>query len=168
MWKTAFLSNINSSDPGETRFPSDLLKYDSSNAIVPSMFEETWFRVLTKQATGTGKTKVASLLLAWSFFHKTYEDDSDLSRNFLIIAPNIIVLDRLRTDFEGLKMFYEDPILPPNDYEGKEWKTDFQSVKLHIQDEIGTLSKSGNIFLTNIHRVYQKTEKKIDVFRITD
>ena len=145
------------------RNPTDLLKYDSSNAIVPSMFEETWFRVLAKQATGTGKTKVASLLLAWSFFHKTYEEDSDLSRNFLIIAPNIIVLDRLRTDFEGLKMFYEDPILPPNDYEGRQWKTDFQSVKLHIQDELGTLSKSGNIFLTNIHRVYQKTEKESSI-----
>ena len=38
------------------RNPTDLLKYDSSNAIVPSMFEETWFRVLAKQATGTGKT----------------------------------------------------------------------------------------------------------------
>ena len=24
-------------------------------------------------------------------------------RNFLVIAPNIIVLDRLRTDFDGLK-----------------------------------------------------------------
>ena len=53
-------------------------------------------------------------------------------------------------------------VAPPygaNDYEGRQWKTDFQSVKLHIQDELGTLSKSGNIFLTNIHRVYQKTER---------
>ena len=53
-------------------------------------------------ATGTGKTKVLSLLLVWSYFHKTYEDDSDLSRNFLLITPNIIVLDRIRTDFDRL------------------------------------------------------------------
>ena len=26
---------------------------------------------------------------------------------------------------------------------------------LHLQDEVGTISKSGNIFLTNIHRVYE-------------
>jgi len=54
------------------------------------------------------------LLLAWSYFHKKYEEDSALSKNFLVIAPNIIVLDRLRTDFDGLKIFFEDPILPDN------------------------------------------------------
>jgi type III restriction enzyme len=37
-----------------------------------------------------------------------------MSRNFLVIAPNIIVLDRLKTDFEGLKIFFEDPLVPPN------------------------------------------------------
>ncbi len=51
-------------------------------------------------ATGAGKTKVLSLLIAWSFFHKLYEPESTLSRNFLVIAPNIIVLDRLRADFD--------------------------------------------------------------------
>ncbi len=38
--------------------------------------------------------------------------DSTLSRNFLVIAPNIIVLDRLRADFDGLRIFFNDPILP--------------------------------------------------------
>lgn len=56
-------------------------------------------------ATGSGKTKVISLLIAWSFFHKIYEADSTLARNFLVIAPNIIVLDRLRADFDGLRIF---------------------------------------------------------------
>ena len=51
-------------------------------------------RFVIKMATGTGKTKVMSLAIAWSFFHKLYEQDSELSRNFLVIAPNIIVLDR--------------------------------------------------------------------------
>lgn len=35
-----------------------------------------------------------SLALAWSYFHKMYEPDSELARNFLVIAPNIIVLDK--------------------------------------------------------------------------
>jgi hypothetical protein len=42
-------------------------------------------------ATGAGKTKVLLRLIAWSFFHRLYETDSSLSRNFLVIAPNIIV-----------------------------------------------------------------------------
>ncbi len=29
----------------------------------------------------------------------------------LVIAPNIIVLDRLKRDFEGLSIFFEDPVL---------------------------------------------------------
>ena len=49
-------------------------------------------------ATGSGKTKVLSLAITWSYFHKIYEDNSDLSTNFLVVAPNIIVLERLLTD----------------------------------------------------------------------
>ncbi len=67
------------------------------------MFDEDWPRYVLKMATGAGKTKVLSLLIAWSYFHKLYEPDSELSRNFLVIAPNIIVLDRLRADFDGLQ-----------------------------------------------------------------
>ena len=73
------------------------------------MFTETWNRYVIKMATGSGKTKVLGLLLAWSFFHKTYEEDATLARNFLIITPNIIVLERIRADFDGLKIFFKDP-----------------------------------------------------------
>lgn len=132
----------------------DLIKFDKLGRVSPNMFNEDWLRLVIKMATGSGKTKVMSLLLAWSYFHKLYEDGSELSKNFLVITPNIIVLDRIKSDFEGLKIFYEDPILPDNGYCGQNWQDDFQ-IKLHLQDEVGTISKSGNIFLTNIHRVYE-------------
>ena len=118
------------------------------------MFDETWTRYVVKMATGSGKTKVLSLVLAWCYYHKLYEDDSQLARNFLVITPNIIVLDRIRADFDGLKIFFEDPVLPDNGHQGQNWRDDFQ-MTLHIQDEIGTVRKTGNIFLTNIHRVYE-------------
>jgi len=136
----------------------DLLRYDSSGAVSAGMFNETWNRYVIKMATGSGKTKVLSLLLAWSFFHKTYEADSTLARNFLLITPNIIVLDRIRADFDGLKIFFADPILPENGYAGQDWKNDFQ-LTLHIQDEVHITRKTGNIFLTNIHRVYDSNNK---------
>jgi len=132
----------------------DLIKFDKLGRVSPNMFTEDWLRFVIKMATGSGKTKVMSLLLAWSYFHKLYEENSELSKNFLLITPNIIVLDRIKADFEGLKIFYEDPILPDNGYQGQNWQDDFQ-IKLHLQDEVGTISKSGNIFLTNIHRVYE-------------
>ena len=77
----------------------DLLRFDASGAVSSNMFDEDWPRFVVKMATGAGKTKVLSLLIAWSFFHKLYEVGSQLARNFLLIAPNIIVLDRLRSRF---------------------------------------------------------------------
>lgn len=137
----------------------DLLKYDSSGIIKAEDFPESWARFVIKMATGSGKTKVLSLILVWSFFHKTYEENSDLSRNFLVITPNIIVLDRILSDFEGLRTFLSDPMVPDDGYEGRNWKSDFQ-LDVHIQDNVNQTNKTGNIFLTNIHRVYDSNYKE--------
>ena len=130
----------------------DLLHFDSSGDFIPQDLPEEWRRFVVKMATGSGKTKVISLLIAWSYFHKLYEKDSSLSRNVLLIAPNIIVLDRLDRDFADLRIFYEDPILPNNGVGGKNWRDDFK-MRLHRQDEVRAQMPTGNIFLTNIHRV---------------
>ena len=137
----------------------DLMRFDSSGAISAQMFDEDWRRYVIKMATGSGKTKVMSLALAWSFFHKSYEEDSQLARNFLVIAPNIIVLDRLYRDFQGLLIFFQDPVLPANGFDGRNWREDFQ-LRLHKQDDVRVRSSTGNIFLTNIHRVYSGEDKE--------
>lgn len=131
----------------------DLMRFDGTGAVSTGMFDETWRRFVVKMATGSGKTKVLSLLLAWSFFHKLYEPESELARNFLVIAPNIIVLDRIYKDFAGLRIFFEDPVLPDNGTDGRDWRNDFQ-LTLHVQDDVHITHPTGNIFLTNIHRVY--------------
>ncbi len=136
----------------------DLLRF-SAGGIAPDMMPENWRRFVIKMATGSGKTKVVSLLIAWSYFHKLYEENSPLSRNILLIAPNIIVLDRLYRDFESLRIFYEDGVLPPNGYQGRNWENDF-TIRLHKQDEVRRYSPTGNIFLTNIHRVYVRDIKQ--------
>lgn len=141
-------------DVAAVRDKYDLMRFDSSGSVTTSMFDETWRRFVVKMATGSGKTKVLSLALAWSFFHKLYEPESGLSRNFLVITPNIIVLDRIKKDFQGLKIFYEDPVLPDDGIGGRNWHDDFQQLNLHMQDEVHIIRPTGNIFLTNIHRVY--------------
>lgn len=140
-------------DVGGVKDKFDLMRFDSSGAVSAQMFDENWRRYVIKMATGSGKTKVMSLALAWSFFHKLYEPDSELSRNFLVIAPNIIVLDRIYKDFQGLRIFFEDPVIPDNGFDGRNWRDDFQ-LTLHLQDEVRVTQPTGNIFLTNIHRVY--------------
>jgi type III restriction enzyme len=141
----------------KTKDKYDLIRYDVSGTVSASMFPEEWLRLVIKMATGSGKTKVMSLLVAWSYFHKLYEEDSELSRNFLLIAPNIIVLDRIKSDFEGLKIFFQDPVLPDDGFDGQNWKDDFQ-VNIHFQDDVRVTRKFGNIFLTNIHRVYNSKD----------
>lgn len=73
----------------------DLIRFDFFGSVSANMFDEEWQRFVIKMATGAKKTKVLSLILTWCYFHKTYESDSDLARNFLVIAFNIIVLDRI-------------------------------------------------------------------------
>ncbi|MBV6512189.1 MAG: hypothetical protein FMNOHCHN_01686 [Ignavibacteriaceae bacterium] len=140
----------------------NLIRFDSSGRISTGMFEENWTRYVTKMATGSGKTKVMGLTIIWSYFHKLYESESPLSKNFLLIAPNIIVLNRLRKDFDGFKMFTEEPFIPENGFADRNWKNDFQ-VTLHLQDELKPFTETGNIFLTNIHRVFFNQDPEPDL-----
>jgi type III restriction enzyme len=137
----------------QARDKFDLMRFDASGSISTGMFAEDWPRYVLKMATGAGKTKVLSLLIAWCYYHKLYESGSTLARNFLVIAPNIIVLDRLRADFDGLRIFFKDPVLPVNGVDGRNWRDDFQ-ITLHVQDDVRVLRDTGNLFLTNIHRVF--------------
>lgn len=153
----------------QARDKYDLMRFDASGAISTGMFAEDWTRYVCKMATGAGKTKVLSLLIAWCFFHRSYEPESELARNILLIAPNIIVLDRLKADFDGLKIFFNDPVLPDNGHDGHNWRDDFQ-LTLHIQDDVRVLRPTGNLFLTNIHRVYlgDVAEPSLDDDNLTD
>lgn len=135
----------------------DLTRFDSSCELSANFFDESWLRLVIKMATGSGKTKVLSLVIAWCFFHKLYEPESRLARNFLLIAPNIIVLDRLARDFKGLHIFFSDPVIPRNGFEGRSWQDDFQ-LTVHLQDNVQVNQPTGNLFLSNIHRVYAGNE----------
>jgi len=56
-----------------------------------------------KMATGTGKTWVMSALLIWQYLNAKYEDVSSgrYSKNFLLVAPGLIVYDRLLDAYLG-------------------------------------------------------------------
>lgn len=55
-----------------------------------------------KMATGTGKTWVLNALLIWQYLNKlSNPEDPRFSSNFLIVAPGLIVYDRLLDSFKG-------------------------------------------------------------------
>ena len=54
------------------------------------------FRLAMKMATGSGKTTVMAMLIAWQAVNAVRKDSRDFSRAFLIITPGITIKDRLR------------------------------------------------------------------------
>jgi type III restriction enzyme len=55
-----------------------------------------------KMATGTGKTWVLNALLLWQYLNKLASPaDARFTSNFLLVAPGLIVYDRLLDSFQG-------------------------------------------------------------------
>ncbi|MBW1669346.1 MAG: DEAD/DEAH box helicase family protein [Deltaproteobacteria bacterium] len=108
-------------------------------------------RYAFKMATGSGKTVVMAMVMVWSYFHRKTVDGSDLSTNFLLLAPNIIVYQRLEKDFANNQIFYEFPLIPP------EWKSQW-NMKVILRGQTTEPDPSGNLFLTNIQQIYESRQ----------
>lgn len=106
-------------------------------------------RYAVKMATGSGKTLVMALVMAWSWFHRRFEPGSLLAANFLVVAPNVIVYERLRDDFDSARIFHDLPIIPP------EWKSEFAGFQTFMRGDSREHSGFGNLFLTNIQQIYE-------------
>ncbi len=109
-------------------------------------------RFAFKMATGSGKTWVIAMAVVWSHFHKKRVAKSKLSTNFLIVAPNVIVYQRLEKDFASNNIFRQLPLVPP------EWRP-FEP-KVILRGETTEPDASGNLFLTNVHQLYESREKE--------
>ena len=110
-------------------------------------------RFAFKMATGSGKTWVMAMAVVWSYFHKKNVPGSELSTNFLIVAPNVIVYQRLEKDFAANRIFYELPLIPP------EWCGQF-ALKPILRGEAIEPDPSGNLFLSNIQQLYESREQE--------
>jgi type III restriction enzyme len=109
-------------------------------------------RLAFKMATGSGKTWVIAMAVVWSYFHKKGVPGSGLSTNFLIVAPNVIVYQRLEKDFASNSIFRQLPLVPP------EWRP-FEP-KVILRGEATEPDASGNLFLTNVHQLYESRDKE--------
>jgi len=116
-------------------------------------------RYAFRMATGSGKTLVMALITVWSFFNYLYEDKEKYTRFFLFVTPNIIVYDRLRKDLEDLSIYEEFQLIP------QEWKKNFK-VQVITRDTFSDADRfpppddEGVIFVTNIHQIGFKSERK--------
>ncbi len=91
------------------------------------------FRIAFKMATGSGKTVVMAMLIAWHTLNKlAHPQDSRFSDAFLIVTPGITIRDRLR-------------VLLPNDP-----NNDYRAHDLVPPDLLPEMGKA-KIVITNFH-----------------
>lgn len=109
-------------------------------------------RYCVKMATGSGKTKVMSLAIAWQYFNAVAEGRDDYAKTSLIIAPNVIVFERLTTDFAGGRIFRTDPIIPPE-------LEIFWDFDCYMRGDNERASSQGALYLTNIQQFYERPDR---------
>lgn len=118
-----------------------------SLAVDPT--QDRWPKYCFKMATGSGKTFVMAMAIAWQYFNRTRGEQGDWARHFLLLAPNLIVFDRLKADFADLKIFRKWPFLPP------EWAADF-ALDVFFQSDVGPVTAPGALYLTNWHQLQER------------
>ena len=131
----------------------------SRNFGVSLIFDPTtdnWPKYCFKMATGSGKTFVMALAIVWQYFNRFFRTDNRCryTSRFLLIAPNLIVLDRLNEAFEDNIIFRQFPFIPP------EWEADFD-LQLIYQSQVAAEHAFGTLYLTNWHQLQEEKPEEL-------
>lgn len=122
-----------------------------------------------KMATGTGKTWVLNALLVWQYLNKLANpQDPRFSSNFLLVAPGLIVYDRLLDSFQGKEqngerdfttsdIYRQQDLFIPDTYRTQIFT--FLQSSVVTKTEIGRkVTGSGLIAITNWHLLAGKED----------
>ncbi len=128
-----------------------------------------------KMATGTGKTWVMHALLIWQYLNAKFEDEKSgrYSKNFLIVAPGLIVYNRLldaylgKENENGERVFetsdiyrFQEIFIPPS---YRDTVLSFVQSSVAKKEEIGSkVTGDGLIAITNWHLLMEKEDKNED------
>src|SRR5580698_9509074 len=115
-------------------------------------------RYCSKMATGSGKTKVMALAIAWQYLNAAREPEplaSEYAKTFLVLAPNVIVFERLKSDFAGGRIFKVDPIIPRE-------LAIFWEFDCLLRGEAERVQCDGMLLLTNIQQLYERADSRAD------
>ena len=101
-------------------------------------------RWCSKMATGSGKTIIMAMIIAWHFLNKvTHPTDTRFSKNALVIAPGLTVKSRLQV----LQPAHEN-----NYYE------EFNIVPAGLMDKL----RQGKVMIHNWHTLAWDSQEKLD------
>ncbi len=106
-------------------------------------------RLCCKMATGTGKTIVMAMLIAWQVLNRaTYPQDKRFSKHIFVVAPGLTVKSRLQVLIPGPNSFYEIfRIIPPG-----------------LEDKL----RQGKMLIRNWHTLDWETEEQLKKKRSVD
>lgn len=135
-------------------------------------------RLCSKMATGSGKTVVMAMLIAWQVLNKvTYPQDSRFSKYIFVVAPGLTVKNRLKVliPFEPGNYYDEFNIIPHalleklrqgrvliHNWHKLDWETEEQIAKkkgvdkrgaksneAYVREVLGELANANNIVVIN-------------------
>ncbi|MEW6054250.1 MAG: BPTD_3080 family restriction endonuclease [Nitrospirota bacterium] len=100
-------------------------------------------RLCSKMATGSGKTIVMAMLIAWQVLNKiTYPQDTRFSKNIFVVAPGLTVKSRLQVLLpSGKNNYYEE----------------FNIIPVALLDKL----RQGKVLIRNWHALNWETEEKL-------
>lgn len=100
-------------------------------------------RLCSKMATGSGKTILMAMLIAWQAINKiTYPQDTRFSKNIFVVAPGLTVKSRLQVlEPSGKNNYYEE----------------FNVVPVALLDKL----RQGKVLIRNWHTLNWETEEKL-------
>ena len=133
-----------------------------------------------KMATGTGKTWVFEALIIWQYLNARHEEEGNFTKNFLMIAPGIIVYERLldaflgkmredgeSRDFETCDIKLQEDLFLPEEYRQEFYG--FLQSSVAAKREIGEkVTGDGLIAITNQHLLMGADEQENDAPGIDD
>lgn len=107
-------------------------------------------RLCCKMATGSGKTVVMTMLIAWQILNKvTYPQDDRFSRHVFVVAPGLTVKSRLQVLI---------PSAPGNYYD------EFNIVPAGLREQL----RQGKVLVRNWHILNWDTEERLKKRRTVD
>lgn len=110
-------------------------------------------RLCCKMATGSGKTILMAMLIAWQVLNKvTYPQDKKFSKNILLIAPGLTVKNRLQVLIPGTSGNYY---------------TEFQIVPPGLEDKLRQ-GQTCRVLIRNWHKLDWDSEEQIAKKRSVD
>ena len=111
-------------------------------------------RYAIKMATGSGKTMVMALSVVWSYLNAVNEPEAgEYATSFLLVAPNVIVFERLQGDFAGGTVFRRFNMVPP------EYADQWSDVRFFMRGDKADVASSGAVYLTNIQQLYDAPQR---------